>query len=179
MDSQQPVKPRFKLSITTLIWIAVLGFLAYRLIAGSAPAVPVIPYSVFKTDVNSGKISSVLVTDTDISGKMNDGTAFTTVRVDDPDLTKTLEANQVEITGQAPSTGGGIVGFLLTWILPLALMVGLWYWFFGRNRGGANSMGSIFSFGKSKARENGRTNRRDLSRRRRRRRGHHRFERGD
>jgi len=152
MESQQAAKPSFKLSITTLIWIAVLGFFAYRLIAGSAPAVNVIPYSVFKTDVNSGKISSVLVTDTDISGKMNDGTAFTTVRVDDPDLTKTLEANQVEITGQAPSTGGGIVGFLLTWILPLALMVGLWYWFFGRNRGGANSMGSIFSFGKSKAR---------------------------
>jgi len=152
MEGQQPTMRKFKLSITSLIWIALIAFFGYRLIAGMGPAVNVIPYSTFKIDVNAGKISSVTVSDTDISGKMNDGTAFRTVRVNDPDLTKTLEANKVEIIGVAPSTGGGIIGFLLTWILPLALMVALWYWFFGRNKGGAGSMGSIFSFGKSKAR---------------------------
>jgi cell division protease FtsH len=32
------------------------------------------------------------------------------------------------------------------------LMIGVWYWLMGRNKGGASSMGGIFSFGKSKAR---------------------------
>ena len=148
----EPTKRRFNISISSIIGIALVAFLGYRLIAGSGPAVKEIPYSAFKAAINAGQISSVIVSDTGISGKMNDGTAFSTVRVDDPDLTKTLEAHQVEITGQAPSSGGGVLGFLLTWILPLVMMVGLWFLFFGRNKGSANPMGSIFSFGKSKAR---------------------------
>jgi len=147
----QPTKRRFNLPITSLIGIALVAFFAYRMITGFGPAVKEISYSAFKTALNGGEISRVLVSDTDISGKMNDGTAFTTIRVNDPDLTKTLETHQVEIQGQAAS-GGGILGFLLTWILPLVFLGVFWYLLFGRNRGGANSMGSIFSFGKSKAR---------------------------
>ena len=89
---------------------------------------------------------------TSISGKLQNGTAFTTVRVEDPELIKSLEAQNVEIRGQAVNSSGGILGVLLTWILPMVFIVGLWYWFIGRNKGGAGSMGNIFSFGKSKAR---------------------------
>ncbi len=148
----QPTKRKSNFSITSLIGIALVAFIAYRLIAGSGPVVKEIPYSAFKTALNEGQISSVIVGDTSVSGKMNDSTAFTTVRVDDPDLTKTLEAHQVEIQGQVASIGDGILGFLLAWGLPLVMLAGLWFWFFGRNRGGAGSMGNIFSFGKSKAR---------------------------
>ena len=151
MEGQQPAPRKFKLSFTTLIWIALIGFIGYRLIAGSAPAVTVLPYSAFQTDVTAGKVTSVTISDTDITGKLTDGSSFTTVRVADLDLMNTLEANKVEITGLAPNNGG-ILGFLLTWILPLALMAALWYWFFGRNKGGAGAMGSAFSFGKTKAR---------------------------
>jgi cell division protease FtsH len=147
----QPTKRRFKLSITSLIGIAFIGFFLYQVITGLNPAVKEITYSAFKTALNAGQISSVIVSTTDISGNMKDGSTFTTVRVDDPDLTQTLEAQQVAITGQAPSNGG-ILSFILTWILPIALIAVLWYFLFGRNRGGASSMGSIFSFGKSKAR---------------------------
>ena len=148
----QPAKRRFNITINTLIWVALLAFLAYRLLSGFGSTSKEIPYSTFKTAINEGQISSVLITDTTISGKMKDGTAFSTVRVDDVDLTKTLEAQQVEINGQAASAGGGILGFALTFILPLIMMGALWYFLFGRNRGGGGSMGNIFSFGKSKAR---------------------------
>ncbi len=152
VEGQQPTKQkRFNFSITSLIGIALVVFFAYRLIASFGPAVKEIPYSVFKTALNEGQINSVIVSDVGISGKMKDDTAFTTVRVDDPDLTKALETHQVEINGQAPSDGG-ILGLLLTWVLPLIMMGALWFWFFGRNRGGASSMGNIFAFGKSKAR---------------------------
>src|SRR5450759_4114681 len=88
----QPAKRRFNFSISSLIGIAVVGFIVYQLIGGFSPAVKEITYSSFKTALNTGQISSVLVSVTDSSGKMKDGTTFTTIRVDDTDLTKTLEA---------------------------------------------------------------------------------------
>ena len=148
---EKPAKKRFNISLSSLVWIAIFGFMAYRLIASSNPSVPEIPYSEFKTALVDGRISSVTINDIGISGKMTNGTDFTSVRVDDPDLTKTLEAHNVEILGQAPDNGG-ILGFILTWILPIGLMLAFWYFLFGRNRGGSGSMGNIFSFGKSKAR---------------------------
>ncbi len=147
----QPKKRRFNLSIISIIWIALLGFFAYRLIAGMAPEVKEIPYSDFKTALTGEKISSVLVSDMEISGKMKDGTDFMTVRVEDADLTKLLEAHKVQISGQL-ADDGGILGFLLTWILPLGMLALFWFLLFGRNRGGGSQMGGIFSFGKSKAR---------------------------
>ena len=165
MDSRQPDedlkqeklpgpfrKRPFQLSINFLFTLVVLSLLVFRLVSGMLPAPQELSYSEFKNDLMGGKITSVLVGATTISGKLSDGTAFTTVRVEDPELTKSLEAQKVEITGLVESTNGGILGFILTWIFPLLLMVGLWYWLMGRNKGGAGSLGSVFSFGKSKAR---------------------------
>ncbi len=147
----QPVKRRFNISITSLVGIALITIFVYRLISGMNTPVKEIPYSEFKIDLTQGQVGSVLVSASSINGKLRDGTAFTTVRVEDPELTQSLEAQKVEIRGQVEDNGG-ILGFLLTWIFPILLMAGLWYWLLGRNKGGAGSMGNIFSFGKSKAR---------------------------
>jgi cell division protease FtsH len=168
MDSKQPEedrlmeeippiparKPPFRFSLSLLFTILMLVLFGYQWIAGREPAPKEIPYSEFKIALTDGKINTVTVSAAQIDGKLRDGTAFTTVRVEDPDLTQTLETQKVEIIGQVENSGGGILGFLLTWILPMVLMVGLWYWLIGRNRGGAGGgpMGNIFSFGKSKAR---------------------------
>ena len=168
MDSQEPGGDRLKgekipvpskkrpfhFSISLLFTLIMLGLLVYRLGIGMVPTTQELPYSEFKKDLTEGEIASVLVSATSINGKMRDGSAFTTVRVEDPELTQALEAQKVEIRGQVESSGGGILGFLLTWILPMGLMVFLWYWLMGRNKGGAGGgpMSNIFSFGKSKAR---------------------------
>ncbi len=166
MDSQQPDEDRtkeeknpvlsrtqpLKFSFSYLFMIIMLALLGYQWVARQNPAPKEIPYSEFKIALTGGQVSSVLISATNINGALRDGTAFTTVRVEDPDLTQTLETNKVEIRGQVESSGGGILGIFLSWILPMALMVGLWYWFMARNKGGASSVGSIFSFGKSRAR---------------------------
>jgi cell division protease FtsH len=168
MDSQEPGGDRLKgekipvpskkrpfhFSLSLLFTLIMLGLLVYRLGIGMVPTTQELPYSEFKKDLTEGEIASVLVSATSISGKMRDGSAFTTVRVEDPELTQALEAQKVEIRGQVESSGGGILGFLLTWILPMGLMVFLWYWLMGRNKGGVGGgpMSNIFSFGKSKAR---------------------------
>ncbi len=148
----QPVKRRFNFSITLLLGILLLSLLIPRLINGMTPAPKVIPYSEFKTALAGGQVLSVTVSATSIIGTMRDGTSFTTVRVDDTDLTQALEAQKVEIIGQVDNSNGGILAFLASFILPLLLMVALWYFLIGRNRGGAGGMNNIFSFGKSKAR---------------------------
>jgi cell division protease FtsH len=132
--------------------IIMFALIGYQWVARQNPAPEEIPYSEFKIALTGGQVSSVLISATNINGELRDGTAFTTVRVEDPDLTQTLETNKVEIHGQVESRGGGILGIFLSWILPMVLMVGLWYWLMGRNKGGGSSMGSIFSFGKSRAR---------------------------
>ncbi len=148
----RPVKRRLNVPMIYLIGILLLSLLVPRLINGLTPPPKEIPYSEFKASLTGGKVVSVVVSATGISGKLNDGTAFTTIRVDDPDLTKEMEAQKIQINGQVENSNGGILGFILSWILPLGMMVALWYFFIGRNRGGAGGMNSIFSFGKSKAR---------------------------
>jgi len=145
-------KPPLNVSIGFLLSLLVFGFLVYRLISPAGVKLQEIPYSQFKYDLTQGQILSVLIAETSISGKLRDGTEFTAVRVEDPELTQALEAQKVEITGQVANSGGGILGFLSIWILPMVFLAVLWYWFIGRNKGGAGSMGNMFSFGKSKAR---------------------------
>jgi cell division protease FtsH len=148
----QPVKRRFNFSIPLMFGIMLLTLLIPRLINGMTSPPKVIPYSEFTTDLTGGKVLNVTVSATGISGTMRDGASFTTVRVDDPGLTQALEAQKVEITGQLDNSNGGNLAFLASFILPLLLMVALWYFLIGRNRGGAGGMNNIFSFGKSKAR---------------------------
>jgi cell division protease FtsH len=71
---------------------------------------------------------------------------FRTERVEDPDLVKELQAGGVEYGAVRP---GFISQFLVGWVLPIVVMIGLWTLFARR----LNPTGeSIFSIGKSRAR---------------------------
>jgi cell division protease FtsH len=95
-------------------------------------------------------VRSVTLGEERISGVMGtDEKAFYTIRVEDPGLLETLEAHNVEVTGEESSDGG--VGALLGWILPLVIMGAFWYFMLKRMKGGAGS-DSLFNYGKSKAR---------------------------
>src|SRR5207247_9682996 len=70
---------------------------------------------------------------------------FRTVRVEDPDLVKELQAAGAEYGGVRP---GFITQFLLAWVLPIAIMIGLWT-FIGRRLGAPGE--SVRALGKSRA----------------------------
>jgi cell division protease FtsH len=151
---EKPLKRRPFTPILLWFGVMLLVFLFPQIISIFRPPPTVIAYSAFKTALTDGEIVSVLVSDNAISGTLVDGTAFTTIRVNDPDLMQILEAKTVEIRGQAPSSNGAFLGILLVWVLPLALMAGLWFFLMRRSKGGggAGGMNNIFTFGKSKAR---------------------------
>jgi cell division protease FtsH len=71
---------------------------------------------------------------------------FTTVRVDDPDLSKDLQAAQVSYAGTVEST---FLGNVLSWLLPMLIMIAVWQ--FLLRRMGAAGQG-LLSIGKSKPR---------------------------
>jgi cell division protease FtsH len=70
---------------------------------------------------------------------------FYTVRLEDPKLVELLDAKSVKYQAQ-PSNRW--LGEVLSWILPIALILGLWVFLF-RRMGSAE--GGIMSFGRSKA----------------------------
>lgn len=71
---------------------------------------------------------------------------FRTVRVEDPKLIEQLEAAGVKFSGVHP---GFLSEFIVSWVLPMALVVGLWI-FLSRRLSSAGQ--AIMSIGRSKAR---------------------------
>ena len=130
-----------------------------------APHVENLAYSDFKTLLKAGKIEDVVLTDQTVSGLLKDEglehllpkekldelkrfgkgkQRFTTVRVNDPDLIKDLEAAKVRFAGRVESTW---FSTLLSWVIPAVIFFALWS-FLIRRMGAA---GGMMEIGKSKA----------------------------
>ncbi len=143
---------KIKFSLGYVIVVVLIMILIQRFIAGPILSQQTeIPYSEFKTALRAGEVKSVTVSETSITGVMKqEDNAFYTIRVEDPDLTRELEAQGVEVTGEVAPDGG--ITALLGWILPIVVMGAFWYFMLKRMKGGAGIGGGLFSFGKSKAR---------------------------
>jgi cell division protease FtsH len=142
---------RVKFSIGyVLVAILVLSLVRMLFVGQFTSQAKEINYTQFKDAVRAGEVRGVTLGEERISGVMGtDEKAFYAIRVEDPGLLETLEAHNVEVTGEESSDGG--VGALLGWILPLVIMGAFWYFMLKRMKGGAGS-GSLFNYGKSKAR---------------------------
>jgi cell division protease FtsH len=103
-----------------------------------------IPYSEFKEAVAAGTVTEISVSPHIIHGQMKDDKSFNTIRIEDPDLLKDLAQRQVKVTGVIEST---IVRDLLSWIVPIALFFGVW-WFLLRRMGQSQGFMTV---GQSKA----------------------------
>jgi cell division protease FtsH len=112
-------------------------------------------YSDFKTMLRQGRVEEVQIGEQSIRGTLRPlpetttarGKAqqFVTVRVDDPDLIKDLDAQGVKYRGQFENQ---FIKTLLVWILPFGLFVIVWG-FLARRMGLGQG---VMQFGKSRAR---------------------------
>ncbi len=78
-------------------------------------------------------------------GPNGQNTQFHTLRVDEPDLVKQLADKGVKFTGKSQ---GSLLGSILAWILPVAIMFALWNFFMMRMGSGGPG---VLSIGQSKA----------------------------
>ncbi len=136
------------------IWYVLLGVWAVLIIQGyiaSMFAAQMIPYSQFLNLLKAGKIVEVAVTANQIQGKMkgeggapDETKTFKTIRVD-PELSTLLEQYRVIFKGEIEST---FLRDLFSWIFPIILFVGIWY-FFMKKMG--SQQAGFMTIGKNKA----------------------------
>ena len=134
------------------VWFFVLALLGLWI--GQAmmnPAGGGVSYSQFETWVAQGKVGEVVVSQDLIRGRLKapapgQPATFETVRVD-PGLADKLASKGVTVTGAPPS---GLVGNLLSWVIPMFGFYLLWSFLFRRM--GASSGLGLLSMGKSRAR---------------------------
>ena len=137
------------------IWyalFAIFGIMVIQNIWLSYTQVARIPYSEFLQLLDSGKVESIGVSDNFIQGTLKEPlaggkTQFTTTRVD-PDFANQLAKSNVVFTGQVESN---FFTTLLSWVMPIALFFGVWYFMTRRMMGPGGLGGGLMSVGKSKA----------------------------
>lgn len=92
-------------------------------------------------EIDTAKISSnrIYLTPKTSSTKLSRFIQYYTVRIPDVDLAeRLLDANGVHVVAEDTSTSASILNFLMGWVLPSALMIGLLYMMYSRMGGRRN-----------------------------------------
>ncbi|MDO7597315.1 MAG: ATP-dependent zinc metalloprotease FtsH [Pseudomonadota bacterium] len=109
-----------------------------------------IDYSTFISDVKNGAVSAVDIQGKTITGKMTDGSEFTTYSPDyDSGLMGDLLNNGVSIQAKPAEQTGLLMQIFISWF-PMLLLIGVWIFFMRQMQGGGGGKNPM-SFGKSKA----------------------------
>ncbi len=128
--------------------IAIIGILVIHSYLSFRSEIKTVPYSEFKGLVAQAKVSDLLIDNEKIQGTMTQQddkkVKFVTSRVDDPDLVKDLQKNNVQFSG---SFENKLLRIIIEWILPFAIIILIWNLLM-RRMGGAPS--GVLNFGKSR-----------------------------
>jgi cell division protease FtsH len=134
------------------MWYVLLGVWVVLIIQNaifSAFSVKTIGYSEFLKALNEGRVTEVAITSNIIQGRLKPSAGaepqmFRTVRVD-PELSEQLSGHNIQFKGEIEST---VVRDLLSWIVPVILFVGIWFFLMKRMQG---QQPGFMSLGKNKA----------------------------
>ncbi len=173
--NQKPDNKTRQKKLSFSIWYLLLAFVVMYIIQSFLVQEDVkkIPYSEFKQLLRDAKIKECTVTpdkifgvffvpddsiqdeaETDKGGglfglqeqKLAKGERyFETIRVDDPDLVKELQAQNIKFSGKRDD--GWWQGLLFYWIFPILILFAIWGFAFRR----MNPQGGLMSIGRSKA----------------------------
>jgi cell division protease FtsH len=136
------------------IFLAVWAILIASVLWAQSSRMEQIPYSQFLSELAQGKIEEVSITKDRIAGKIKNnvtgqGRAFVTTRVE-PELAKELAEHKVNFSGVVEDT---FLRDLLSWVVPILLILGVWGFFVGRMVDKEVGVGGgLMSIGKSRAR---------------------------
>ncbi|GAJ27756.1 ATP-dependent zinc metalloprotease FtsH [Acidomonas methanolica] len=131
-----------------IIVLLMLLFTAFQPGAGQH-ASQQLAYSDFVTDVDNGRVRSVVVQDQNLSGTLTDGTSFETYAPQDPTLISRLTDHHVEVVAKPlEAEGSPFLRYVLNY-LPVLMLLGIGILFFRQMQSGS---GRAMGFGKSRAR---------------------------
>src|SRR5210317_2221762 len=134
-------------------WYFLMALLALSIIHDyfTASQIDTIPYSEFKRYVVEEKVQKLSLKPQQITGILKEDKQgrkdrpFVTVRVEDPELVKLLDAQKIDYKGHYESKW---LAAVLSWVLPLVFFIIVWRFLIGRMAGGPQG---VLSVGKARA----------------------------
>lgn len=111
-------------------------------------------YSQFLNEVEKNNVKNVTISGNTITGVLNDNQKFSTYLPDDPDLMSILRNKNVNIEAKPPVELSWWMRVLSS-LLPMVLIIGIWIFMMRQMQGGGNK---VMSFGKSQAKLLGKEN---------------------
>ena len=136
-----------------LVWLvlALVLILAFNALQGTKETKQQIEYSLFMQDVKAGKVDQVNIEGSvargyEIQGVRKDKTTFSTNAPLDEQLVPSLLQNDVRVK-VTPEEKPSMLGSILLSLLPILLLIGVWFYFMRQMQGGGGGKGGAFSFG--------------------------------
>jgi cell division protease FtsH len=131
---------------------AIFAILLIQYFISAASQIAIIPYSEYQQLLKQGKVATVGISDRTVQGTLKEPLSggqkqFVTTRVDQ-ETAQELEKYNVRFTGQIEST---FLRDLLSWVMPVLLFFGLWWYIGKRAAEGGGFGGGLMAIGKSKA----------------------------
>ena len=135
------------MSLYLLLIIVALSVINY--FSTSAPQEKELNYTQFLALLEKDEVTAVVISSTKVEGVLKDGTQFSMPFLGDlARLEERLENKQVEIQYK-PVQGPPWWSTLLSTLLPIVLLVGVWMFIMQQTQGGGSR---VMSFGRSRAR---------------------------
>ena len=145
---------KFVKNIGFYLLIILIAISAIDYFSSRVAVKPEINYSELLRQVQEQNVKGVTIVENSIKGQLADGTEFTTVAPNDPNLINTLRDKGVEIKAELPPQPPWWTGIFSS-LLPMLLSLGVWFFIMQQTQGGGNK---VMSFGKSRAKLNSEEN---------------------
>ena len=145
---------KFVKNIGFYLLIILIAISAIDYFSSRVAVKPEINYSELLRQVQEQNVKGVTIVENSIKGQLADGTEFTTVAPNDPNLINTLRDKGVEIKAELPPQPPWWTGIFSS-LLPMLLLIGVWFFIMQQTQGGGNK---VMSFGKSRAKLNSEEN---------------------
>ena len=145
-DPLKELRNRNLRNIALITVVVIIGLIIFQSWFGGDSADQEVNYTLFRSLVSSGQVTSIEIKDNQGMGLMTDGSKFRVELPDDKALYEPfLRENNVQIKYAPPSNSGTLISILIS-ILPIGLLVVVWIYIMRKTQSGG-----AMSFGQSKA----------------------------
>ena len=143
---------KFVKNVALYVFIIVIAVAIFNTFVHPQEKFTEMAYSDFVAQIEKKNVSSVIMVENSIKGKLKDGTEFSTyIPNNDTQIVKKMTDGDVVITVKPPEQPSWWMS-LLSSLLPILILVGVWFWIMNQTQGGG---GRVMSFGRSRARMSG------------------------
>ena len=143
---------KFVKNVALYVFLMVIAVAIFNVFVHPQDKLAEMAYSDFVSQIEKKNVASVVMTENSIKGKLKDGTEFSTyIPNNDMKIVEKMTEGNIVITAKPPEQPSWWMS-LLSSLLPILILVAVWFWIMNQTQGGG---GRVMSFGKSRAKMSG------------------------